>query len=151
MKIINTAREITFFAGSKPGFFAFYADFGWDGQKKGTRVGRYVRIRPRVHKTISSFWPQKLSIFHRKNWKIRKFSIFRKIAKINFTPQGGEILNFTFFTNVKKCVKNSDWVCEVRNYFLRARIFIPDPWSIFLLYDEKVDLLLNLVPFLKIS
>ena len=34
MKIINTAREITFFAGSKPRFLRFYAD-----SEQSTRKG----------------------------------------------------------------------------------------------------------------
>ena len=47
MKIINTAREITFFAGSKPPDFRVLTVIFQVGRKNGTRIGEYDRISSR--------------------------------------------------------------------------------------------------------
>ena len=81
MKIINTAREITFFAGSNPGILRFNAVSAWPCKKNGTRSGRKRGIPARSVQIRVIILNPKMMIFSIKIEKIENFQFFRKIAK----------------------------------------------------------------------
>ena len=101
MKIINTAREITFFAGSKPGILRFKRRFRAIAAKKGTRVVDWAITGPRdVSRAYDNFDFKKWAFFVSKV-KIVNFFTFsaKKNLETNFTRKGVKNLKCKFHEN----------------------------------------------------